>query len=184
MLIKSPLFIAPSALALGSPGAVMATCAAGVTSTFNIGPDPEGRPATEATLNVEAYPAPAEARETGLAQLLLLTIAEPRFSFLSFEYRLPLALLAGARRITLRLFAAADIDVICRLGVGGFMKERDFEFFTMQPTPVGETFANSVQSIEVDLLPTAALEGEHLSTCLLFERRVATVAFALTVEIA
>lgn len=162
---------------------IVATDAAGVVSTFHLGPGPEGNRAADRCLHVEAYPAPAHGREVGLAQLLLLTIAEPRFAFLTFEYRLPRALVADARRIALRLLAAADADVDCRLAIGGVVGG-EFEFFATQSCPVGATFTNSVQSVEAGLLPLADLGGEHLSTCLLFERRAAAIAFALTVEIA
>lgn len=168
--IVSPLFTTRSDL---DEVEISALCWEGMTpSLFNFSREPSPR------FRVRQYPFNQYVAEQTVGFVAVVDILTPNFSFLSYEYHLPLEFVASSKGIVLDLILRANRPSTVNLAVGASSRTMgSYQHCVMRTITALTSYARTRIAVETAWLPLSDLTG-NISCCLFFPRKITTVAFS------
>ena len=113
--------------------------------------------------------------------MAVVDILTANFSFLSYEYHIPLEMVAASKGVVLDLVIRANRPSTVHLAVGAPSRTSGaYQHCVMRSVTALASYSRTRIAVETAWLPLSDLAG-NISCCLFFPREITTVAFSFGV---
>jgi hypothetical protein len=144
-------------------------------SLFNFSREPSPR------FRVRQYPFNQYVAQQTVRFVAVVDILTANFSFLSYEYHIPLDVVASSNGLVLDLIVRANRTSAVHLAVGAPSRTNGtYQHCVMRSVAALGSYARTRIAVDTAWLPLSDLTG-NVSCCMFFPREIATVAFSFGV---
>jgi hypothetical protein len=144
-------------------------------SLFNFSREPSPR------FRVRQYPLNQYVAQQTVRFVAVVDILSANFSFLSYEYHIPLDLVASSKVVALDVILRASRPNTVHLSVGAPSRNSGtYQHCVMRSITALTSYTRTRIAVETAWLPLSDLTG-NISCCLFFPREITTVAFSFGV---